>query len=315
MPSPPSERARRFAGYLFALTAGSLWGTTGPLSTRLYAEGAAITGIGFWRILIGVAGLALYALVADRGVFRIDRRGLLLVGLGGGALVALFEVAYQFGIAGAGVASAAALLYTAPVIVALLALPILGERLTPLRLALAVVVMVGAALTVTGGSQAGGRAAQAGASLAQGVGGGILAALSYAGTTLLARYAVPRYGAVRVLFYEIFGGSLVLALVLPLAGHAPLPPATPGAWAYTLTLTLATVLLANFAFFAAARRIEAAPVSVAATIEPVVGALLALSLLGQQLTAVGWIGLAMVVGGVAAGYWREAFSEGIGERG
>jgi DME family drug/metabolite transporter len=104
-------------------------------------------------------------------------------------------------------------------------------------------------------------------------------------------------------------------VVLPLAGHPPVPPPTPGAWAYTLTLTLATVLLANFAFFAAARRIEAAPVSIAATIEPVVGALLALMLLGQQLTAIGWLGLAMVVTGVAAGYWREAFREGLGERG
>jgi drug/metabolite transporter (DMT)-like permease len=49
---------------------------------------------------------------------------------------------------------------------------------------------------------------------------------------------------------------------------------------------------------------------VAATIEPVVGALLALLLLGQQLTAVGWAGLAMVVGGVATGYWREAGTAG-----
>lgn len=315
MTTPAAGRSARLAGYLFALAAGTLWGTTGPLSTRLYAEGAAITGIGFWRILIGVAGLALYALVADRSVFRIDRRGLLVVGAGGGALVALFEVAYQFGIAGAGVAGAAALLYTAPVIVAVLAVPVLGERLTSLRLALAVVVMAGATLTVTGGSHAGGTAGPTGASLAQGVAGGILAALSYAGTTLLARYAVPRYGALRVLFYEVVGGTLVLAVVLPLAGHAPAPPPTPGAWAYTLALTLATVLLANFAFFAAARRIEAAPVSVAATIEPVVGALLALLLLGQHLTAVGWLGLAMVVAGVAAGYWREAFREGLGERG
>jgi len=37
----------RFAGYLFALGAGAVWGTTGPLSTALYAEGGTITGIGF----------------------------------------------------------------------------------------------------------------------------------------------------------------------------------------------------------------------------------------------------------------------------
>ncbi len=52
-------------------------------------------------------------------------------------------MAYQFAIAGTGVAGAAALLYTAPVMVAVLAKPLLGEALTPTRLLLAVIVMVG----------------------------------------------------------------------------------------------------------------------------------------------------------------------------
>ena len=304
-----TARTTRLAGYLFALAAGSLWGTTGPLSTVLYAAGAEITGIGFWRVLLGGIALAVWGAVWHRDMFRVDRRGLILVGLVGGMFVALFEVAYQFGIAGAGVAGAAALLYTAPVMVAVVAQPLLGERLTALRLGLAVVVMVGAALTVTGGSHAG--SGGGAASLAAGVIGGMLAAASYAGTTLLARWAVPRYGVVKVLFLEIVGGTVVLGLVLPLAGHAPAPPPGASAWAYIAALTIATVLLANFAFFAAVRRIEAAPTAVAATIEPVMGALLALILLGQRLTALGWVGLCLVVGGVAAGYWREAFAKEV----
>ncbi len=149
------QRSSRVIGYLCALGAGSVWGTTGPLSTKLYAEGAAITGIGFWRLMLGTAGLALWALLFHREVFKVDRKGLWLMAGLGGAMVALFEVAYQFGIAGAGVAGAAALLYTAPVMVALVARPLLGERLTPLRFALAVVVMIGAAMTVTGKSGGG----------------------------------------------------------------------------------------------------------------------------------------------------------------
>ena len=35
----------------------------------------------------------------------------------------------------------------------------------------------------------------------------LLAALAYAGTTLLARWAVPRYGSSRVLFLELAGGT------------------------------------------------------------------------------------------------------------
>ena len=169
-----ASHTTRLAGYLFALSAGAVWGTTGPLSTALYREGEAITGIGFWRLLIGLVGFLVYGLLHP-GLFRIDRRAWLLVGLGGGALVALFEVAYQFGIAGAGVAGAAALLYIAPVLVAILAKPLLGERLTALRLALAIVVMVGAALTVQGGSHGAGTAAIPLPSLIEGVAGGLLA--------------------------------------------------------------------------------------------------------------------------------------------
>jgi DME family drug/metabolite transporter len=98
---------------------------------------------------------------------------------------------------------------------------------------------------------------------------------------------------------------------LPLAGHAPAPPPGASAWLYIAALTIATVLLANFAFFAAVRRIEAAPTAVAATIEPVMGALLALILFSQRLTPLGWVGLGLVVGGVAAGYWREAFAKEV----
>jgi DME family drug/metabolite transporter len=303
----PLSRTARLAGYLFALAAGAVWGTTGPLSTALYRAGEAITGIGFWRLLVGLAGLLVYGALRPE-LFRIERRAWLLVGLGGGVLVALFEVAYQFGIAGTGVAGAAALLYIAPVLVAVLAKPLLGEPLTTLRLVLALLVMAGAALTVQGGSHGAGATAIPLPSLVQGVVGGLLAMLSYAGTTLLARYAVPRYGARQVLFLEVLGGVVVLGLVLPLAGHPPVPPHTPGAWLYVLLLSLGSVLAANFLFFAAVKRIDAAPTAVAATIEPVVGTLLALALFNQQLTALGWIGLLMVVGGVAFGYLQETRS-------
>lgn len=304
-----TSRATRVIGYLCALGAGAVWGTTGPLSTALYAEGAAITGIGFWRLLLGTAALAIWAALFRRDIFRIDRQGLLLIGLLGGALVALFEVAYQFGIAGAGVAGAAALLYTAPVMVALIAKPLLGERLTVLRFALAAAVMIGAAMTVMGKVAGDGSTAIALPSLFVGVLGGLLSAVSYASTTVLARWIVPRYGSYRMLFWEAVGGVAILAIVLSLAGHAPwgasaLPPTTTG-WVYTLALAAGGVVLANFLYFAGVRRIEAAPTSVAATIEPVVGALLAWWLLNQPLTVIGWVGLILVVGGVAAGYLKE----------
>jgi DME family drug/metabolite transporter len=218
----------------------------------------------------------------------------------------LFEVAYQFGIAGTGVAGAAALLYVAPVLIAVLAKPILGEKLTPRRIALALVVMAGAALTVQGGSHGAGTAAIPLPSLVAGIAGGLLAMVAYAGMTLVARYAVPRYGARQVLFLEMAGAIFVLGIVLPLAGYPLVRPQGASAWTYVVLLALGPVLAANFLFFAALKRIDAAPTAVAATVEPVLGTLLALFLLGQHLTPIGWLGLAMVVGGVAGGYLGEA---------
>ncbi len=306
MTSTPA-RGSRIAGYLFAVAAGSLWGMTGPLSTALYNQGAAITGIGFWRLLLGIAGLLVYG-VFKPDLFRTDLKGWLMVGLGGGVLVAMFELGYQYAIAGAGVAGAAALLYTAPVIVALLAKPLLGEKITPVRLLLAVLVMVGATLTIKGGSNAGAESASRG--LTAGVVGGGLAALSYAGTTLLARWAVPRYGVAKVLFLEIVGGAVVLFVVLGLWHQTPQRPATPAAWMFIAVLAAATVLAANFLFFNATRRIEAAPTAVAATIEPVMAAILAFILFHQHLAPYGVLGLLMVVGGVAGGYLQEWKAQG-----
>ena len=295
-------RRTRVIGYLCALGAGATWGTTGPLSTGLYGLMPA-TSIGFWRVLIGTVALAVWGLLFRRDLFRVDRRGWLLVGVGGGALVALFEIAYQFAIAGVGVAGAAALLYTAPVIVAVLARFILKEALTPLRVALALIVMIGVALTVTGGSNAGAEAARTG--IAAGIAGGLLSALSYAFTTLMARYAVPRYGVVKVLFLEAVGGVLITGVALTIWGRTPTVPPSFDAWRGLLGLAAGSVLAANFLFFAAVKRIEAAPAAVAATIEPVVGALLAFLLFSQHLTTLGVIGLLMVVGGVATGYLKE----------
>jgi DME family drug/metabolite transporter len=305
-PSVSQSSRSRVIGYLCALGAGATWGTTGPLSTGLYGLMPANT-IGFWRVLIGTVALAIWGVLFRRDLFRADRRGWLIVGLGGGAMVALFEIAYQYAIAGAGVAGAAALLYTAPVMVAVLARVILKEALTPTRVMLAVLVMIGVALTVTGGSNAGAEAARMG--LTAGIAGGLLSALSYALTSLMGRWAAPRYGATKVLFLEAVGGVVLIWIALVVWGRPVTMPPSGAAWRGLLGLAAGSVILANVLFFGAMKRIEAAPASVAATIEPVVGSLLALFLFSQRLTALGWLGLLMVVSGVAAGYLLEGLKK------
>ena len=300
---PPVGRATRLAGYAFALAAGATWGTTGPLSTALYAQGAQVTSVGFWRILLAVAGFLVYGLFV-RSIFKLDWRGFWIIVVLGGALVAVFEVPFQFAIAGLGVAPAVALLYTAPVTVAIVAHFVLHERLTPMRIVLAAMVMIGVASTVFGTVSTDGESPH-GVSFMVGLLGGLISAAGYAGSTIMARYAVPRYGSVRVLFWELVGGTVILAILLPLFGRTPVAPTTVPAWIYVAALGIGAVLAANFFFFAAVKRIDAAPSAVGASAEPLVGAILALLLFNQQLYWFGWLGLAMVIGGVAGGALEE----------
>src|SRR5947207_15505232 len=151
---------------------------------------------------------------------------------------------------------------------------------------------------------AGAEAARLG--LGAGIAGGLLSAVSAVLTTRMRPFAVPRYGAVRVLFLEAIGGVVILGIVLTLAGRAPTPPPSLAAWRGLVALTAGSVLAANLFFFSAVKRIEAAPAAVAATIEPVVGTVLALLLFHQHLSLPGWLGLTMVVAGVAGGYLQEA---------
>ena len=306
---PVLDSKARLTGYAFALAAGAIWGTTGPLSTALYAEGQQVTAVGFWRILLATLGFLVYGLF-KRDLFRIDQKGLLMVAGVGGLLVAIFEVCFQYAIRGLGIAPAVVLLYTAPIAVAFLGHALLGEKLTAVRVALAVMVLAGVTLTMNGTvpseTHAEGGASTETVARWFALLCGILTAASFAGTTILARWAVPRYGSTRVLFYEIAGGTVILALLLPLFGRTPELPASAAAWIYIAALGLGAVLAANFFFFAAVKRIDAAPTAVAASIEPFVGAMLALMLFNQQLYWFGWLGLAMVVGGVAGGAKEEA---------
>jgi DME family drug/metabolite transporter len=197
------------------------------------------------------------------------------------------------------------LLYTAPVFVAIAANRLLGEKVTAARIALALLVMIGVWLAVNG--HAGENAAAAtGASRVAGVIGGLLAAVAFGGGTLIARLIVPKYGSQRMLFYELVGGTLLLAAFLPLTGHSPQPPPTIAGWTYIAALGIGAVIAANYFYFAAVKRVDAAPASVAASIEPFVGAALGLLLFQQQLTPAGWLGLVLVVGGVSGGYLTEA---------
>lgn len=280
-------------GVLEAVSAAALYGSSGIFAVRLFQMGVTPHSVALYRMVLGALFLLVWALLVRRDALRVPRRTLLLLLVGGGIPVAAFQVVYQLSIDAAGVPTTVALLYLAPVFVVAASPLLLGERPTPLRVALSLVVVAGVWLTVLGADTVQPHFGSTGLVW------GVLSGACYAAYTLWGRYATPRWGTLPTVVYASLGAAAILALTLPALSSQVALPATPAAWGVLAAFALLTVSAASLLFFDALGRIEASRVAVAAATEPVVAALLATLILAQGMAPVGWVGIGVVVVGVA----------------
>jgi len=282
----------RFLGFVEALAASCLWGSSGIFAVHLFRLGVPPETVALLRPIMGVAFLVAGVAATRPGLLRIDMPGLLTLGLGGGAAVGVFQVAYQLSTDAVGVPTTVALLYLAPPIVVVASGPLLGEWPNGSRVALAALTLVGVWLSVLGAREV---PTTFGSS---GMAWGVLAAASYATYTLFGRHATPRYGSTRTVVYSTAGACAALSVFVPVATGPLTLRSSAGAWLLVVAFGAVTIAGAQFLFFDALGRIEAASASIATAAEPAVAAVLATLLLTQGLSPIGWIGIALVVAGV-----------------
>lgn len=300
----PAGTGGPLVGYAEVLGAAVLWGSSGVFSVHLFRMGVPPESVALLRPVLGLALLAALLRLRRRRRGRPDLRGLAILAGVGGLFTGTFQVAYQVAIDIVGVPSTVALLYLAPALVVAASGPILGEWPSPVRVLLAAVSVGGVWLTIVGARGVDVTITPAGLVW------GAVAGASYAGYTLFGRYASPRYGSAATVVYSTAGACVLLAGALPALGVSLVLPPHGRAWAVLLAFALLTIAAASFLFYDGLGRIEASRASIASTVEPVVAALLATAFLGQHLTAIGWVGLGLVVVGVAGAYGVDPGAQG-----
>ena len=130
-------------GYLLILLAAVLWGSLGPVARYAFSQGVDPLEVAFWRCVIPFAPFCVQAL--RQGSLRVDPGDRpALLGFGLICVVAFYSV-YQLAIHNGGAALASVLMYTAPAWVAIMAWSILGERMTPAKLAAVAATLAGVA--------------------------------------------------------------------------------------------------------------------------------------------------------------------------
>lgn len=230
--------------------------------------------LGAGRLL--VAALVVAPLVLRRGWVRPNGREWALLALGGVGWFGVYNLALNAGERYVDAGTAAMIIQVGPVIVALLAVPLFGERLHAWLLAGMVVGFAGVAVIARGSST------DADASLL-GVALVVLAAAMYAVGVLTQKVLLRRLPSVQVVFVSFLTGALIC---LPFSGDLPGIVADGGAelwwivylgvlptavafttWAYALThtdagaLSLTTFLVPGIATLVAWLTIDEVPPS------------------------------------------------------
>lgn len=291
-----STRATALA-YLQVILAGALWGTSGPFSVALYRMGVPPTSVALLRPLVGTIFLALFLVaLRGRGAFLLPRRALLSLFVAGGVVVGIFQLSYQMSTDAVGVPATVALLYLAPAFVVAASAVLFRERLTPTRGGLAVLSVVGVWLTVFGA-----RGVDVDLTL-QGILWGCACGLTYGTYTLFGKHYGKEHGPLVPLFWSTLGGTLLLGATWIWRGEPVILPPSWAGWGLLLLFGLLTMAVAALLLFNAMRTLEAGRASIGTTVEPFVAAMLALLLLDQTLSTWGWVGLVILILGVAGAY-------------
>jgi drug/metabolite transporter, DME family len=274
--APPS-------GYLLVFAAAVLWGLIGLFTRAVLDAGIAPLEIAFWRALFAGGAFALHAALLGRLALRARRDAgvLALFALVG---VTVFYASLALAIDTGGISLAIVLLYTAPAFVAILAWPLLGERLTLVKGALVALALVGVVLVaMSGGGAEGVRVT------AVSLGWGLLAGLTYASYYLFGKWLLERYATVTIYAFILPVGALGL---LPFVAFAP---KTPQVWLLLVVLSFVSTYLAYLLYYTGLRSVEASRAVLVATIEPVVAAALAAAVYGERLGALGIAGAGLIL--------------------
>jgi DME family drug/metabolite transporter len=267
------------------------WGTTGSVSTLLLAHaGAEPFLVGAARMAVAAALLLVGALVT--GAPGIARRDLApCAGLGG--CMAAYQAAYFSAVALTGIAvTALVAICSAPLMIALLAAIILGERLTR-RTGIALALGVTGTVLLIAGS-GGGHAAPhrfaAGALLA------LVAGLAYALYVVVTKRALASTAPLP-LTAATFVTATVFMLPLLAWTHAPFAQAARG-WAWLLYLGAVATAGAYALYAAGLRRVPAAVAGVVTLLEPLTATLLGVLVFGERLDATGAVGALLLVSAI-----------------
>jgi len=283
---PPKPTNHRTRGFLACAGAGLFWGCGFFFGKIALAEMSVGTMV-FYRFVFAVLGLT--PLLFTHPAHFTAREWKLLLGASFLGVPLQFLIQFK-GLSLTTVSHASLMVGTMPVLLAVGASVFTKERLNILGWTCLAVSTTGAALIALGG-----RHSTSGPTLA----GDLLVVLSLIIAlfwVLLNKKLVETHSAIIVTAYGLVSGALMLAVIVPfLYGMPPVHGISAKAWAASaasgLLCTASSTLLWNYGM----SQVPASQAGVFLNMEPLVGSLLGVILLGETLGPLAWIGGSLIL--------------------
>ncbi|MFG2503597.1 DMT family transporter [Streptomyces sp. NPDC048441] len=290
-------------GLFYLIVAGTAWGTAGAAAALVFgASDMGPVSLSFWRCAGGFVLLFAVRLVRSLGSCRRSssyaavsvplRRRLPRI-VATGVALAVFQTAYFASVESTGLAVGTVVtMGSGPVLIALGARLTMGERLGRGGAVAVVGALAGLVVLVLGGGGASVRPL--------GVMWGLLSAAAYAAMTLLTRWW-GRDGGADASDTTVWSFAVVSVCLLPLAAVEGLVPhsADPARMGlYLLYIVVIPTAVAYALYFAGAAVIRSATVSVITLLEPLSAAVIAVVLLGEELTVSTVVGMLLMLAAV-----------------
>jgi len=269
-------------GLLYVLLSSSGYGSLPILAKIAYAAGVRTPGLLAWRF---AGAWLLFALLARRRPALAPRARWRLWGLG--TIFVANTLTYFGALEGAPASTVSLLVYTYPVIVALVSAALGLERLTVRSVGAATLAVSGCALTA--------EAAMAGSP--RGVVLSLATAFIYASYVVLGSRLARDIPSETVSFHVTLVCTVLYVPWALASGDLFLPPA-PAAWITVAAMGLFCTVVPIRAFLAGLARIGPARAAVVSSLEVVVALGLAALFLHERIGRRQWIGGALILAGV-----------------
>ena len=278
-------------GFVLLVIASVGWGLNFPIMKRLLAEWPPLSSRGLCGI-VGAVALALIAVLRQQSLRVPDKMRLHLVlvsTLTIGGWVAFMGIALLW----LNASEAAVLGISIPVWVALLARPILGERLSRVRAVALAVALAGITVLI------GGNGIDASVEKLPGIACALAGAVCVSLGTVLTKHFPLAMPPLSLAAWQIGIGCVPIAIVGLALEQPQLAALSPVGWASMVYMTLIQFCLCYVCWFAALERLPAATASIGTLLVPVVGVLGAGAMLNEPLGLREIAALAFTLGGVA----------------